>query len=219
MKTIPIIVFALLALFAGSANASMTITGPAGTISGNFSSSSPVTVNFANEQTVIYLNNTRLTLPVPITIYAANVTNKAPAPPQNYVVLRALELTIITNASFSTNVSMIYPCNISTSNLAPFIYENNTWNLTSEYSIDPAGCEIMFTPNRISSNTIVGLLLKTAATTSVTTTITHTILTTLPTTVASQPLSNYTRTETAAVVIIIVIIIIVVVVYALKKKH
>jgi hypothetical protein len=199
---------------------SVSITGASGSVNKTISATSPVVVNFTNEQAIIYISTPSST-PAPVTIYAANATSTAPKPPANYTVLKALNLTISANVSVSTNVSMTYPCSTPASSVAPFIYKNGTWTQIAQYTVNPATCAITFV---VPKDPLVGILSKTVATTTTTvpTTSVPTTSTVPTTTVLPTPTPTPTKSNLwliVATIIIVAIVVVIVAYYASRSRR
>ncbi len=198
----------------------VSITGSSGSISKVVSATSPLAVNFANEQATIYVS-TPSSAPAPVTVYVANATSTAPKPPANYTLVKALNLSIKTNVSVSANVSMTYPCSMPASSVAPFVYENGTWVQITHYSVNPATCAISFA---VPSDPLVGILSKTVTTTTTVPTTSVPTTSTVPTTTVlpTPPLPPTPPNHTGLIIAIIVVVVIIIVIaayYSSKSKH
>ncbi|MEM4098125.1 MAG: hypothetical protein QXS81_05520 [Candidatus Micrarchaeaceae archaeon] len=188
------------------------VTGSSAKISKTISAALPVLINFTNEKAIINVYTTS-SASVPVNVSVANVTSTAPAAPANYTLINALNVSISTNATISSNVTIAYPCSTPATSIAPFIYENGTWNPITKFFANPVTCTVSFA---MPKDPIVGIFSKTV-TTTVSTTLTTT-QTTVPTTIPVTPAPSNSAAIALVVVIIIVIVIIVIAYYLTKSK-
>ncbi len=112
------------------------------------------TVNFNNTNTTVIISSTAPHGNATLTIQ--NITSvRTIAPPSNLTQLVLLNLTLTTknplvNIRFSTG----YPCNLNSSQVAPYSYSNNSWHPILPFVSSNQTCRVSFT---VTNSAIVGI--------------------------------------------------------------
>ena len=196
--------------------------------------SKTIMLNITNNITIGSNNNTKLITnsksvsvlihnPEQNSVFAVvlikNLTNSKLIPTlKNQTEVSVFDINVSSNQNLSINVTLKYPCNINSDNLAPYILQNNTWVAITPFSINLASCAISFS---IPRDPIVALFSNNISTSTLTTT-------TLQSTTTSYSNNNSTissgsaSSDNTTYLVIIVIIIIAIVLsawYLLKNKH
>lgn len=200
----------------------------------NVSISVPTKINFTSYGTVISVSsgisptisnsstNRQNISKAKIQLSIKNVSNPAIPLPVHYNKITILNITInSTNKTIilsKINASISYNCSIPSDRIQPFIYQNNTWEVITRFSINSTACT---TSISIPSDPIVGLfelqpITGTSHTSNSTTTETSTVPTT---TINQQSASNGNKEEYTIIGIIgiIAIIVIIILLYLINR--
>jgi hypothetical protein len=175
------------------------------TSSYNISSTAPITVNVPGTGVTILLASSVGTSAM---LKVVNITGSSVAPPPSYVPVLVLNISTVSSVNVTTNITMPYPCSISSKILAPYKrLASGSWTPITDFAVNTASCTVTF---GIPPDPIVGLF-EYKATASTTSTAPTTIAPTTSATTTvqqTQRQANNLRTMLAAAIIVVIIIII-----------
>ena len=147
--------------------------------------------------------------------YISNVTGTAPAAPYGYNTLSDINISVITVANISINMTESYPCNIPPEFVSPFKYiaHNSTWMRITPFIVNAATCTIEFT---VPKDPLIGIFSNYTAPTSTTILQTTTVpATVITTTIQSAPPS---KSSTYYYIIILVVAVALVIIYLIASR-
>ena len=196
----------------------------------NFSISSPLEINFTHYGAVIgissgitnMLSNSTHKQNISkskIQLSIKTVSNHAIPTPPHYNKIRILNITLnSTNKTILTsdiNASIDYNCSISSGSIQPFLYQNNTWEVITHFSINSNACTANIS---IPADPIVGLFELQAITGTGHTSNGTTIQTsTIPATTTYQQSASSSNKEEYTIIGIMAIIVILFLLYLINR--
>lgn len=178
----------------------------------NVSASSSALINYTPAGYTVQISSGSSS-PSTASVSIMNVTATAPAAPSNYTTLSAVNVNVSSKSSLGVNITAKYPCSANSSQIAPFVYNNGTWEVVSKFTVDAAACSVSFS---ITGDPIVAVM-KHSGQSAPATTAPYTTAYTNATTVASQAPSSGISSTTAVEAVIVVIVILIIAYLALGR--
>ena len=159
-------------------------------------SNTPVNANFTYVNVYLVLR-TSSSSAQNVIVNASNVTGSVPVPPKGFQNLDAVSVNVTGFSNLTVNITMKYPCSISSSNISPFILKNGAWQAILIYTVNAASCTVKFT---IPKDPVVAIFESTSPT--------MTTSNSTSTTSEAQKLVVPPPNDTGVIILVIVIVVV-----------